>query len=124
MNDLYGAKPLEPPYPSQLVESCEKVCATPLKDLSASQIRLLVGQKTGLKWLMPMALGILRDNPLVEASHFQGDLLQACLNVEEGFWRKHEDMWSELNGILGDLDEAVEDLKTHRETFMQDVGAS
>jgi hypothetical protein len=122
LNDLYGWKPLEPPYPTQLVGSCEKACATPLKDLSASQIRLLVSQKTGLEWLVPLALEILRDNPLIDATNYPGDLLQACLSVDQEFWSKHEGMWSELNGSLDNLDDAVEDLKPHRATFMRFVG--
>lgn len=124
LNDLLGWKPMEPPYPTSLVERCAKACATGLEDLDTEQIRLLVGQGIGLEHVLPLAFEILGENPLIEVTFYPGDLLKACLKVDPEFWAANEDLWEWLNSILYRLDNALEDLKPHRTTFMQYVGAS
>lgn len=43
---------------------------TPLKDLTVSDLRLLVSQQIGLKTLVPKALHLILSEPLLEADFY------------------------------------------------------
>lgn len=43
--------------------------------LSPGDLRVLIGQQEGLRWLLPIALRVLIADPLVEGSYYEGDLL-------------------------------------------------
>lgn len=75
------------PYPTSLVERCEAALETPLGDLSLEQLRLLIGQGFGSELLVPRALEILEQDPLISVTFYEGDLLAACLRVPFEFWQ-------------------------------------
>jgi len=70
-------------FPTALVESCYRYRKIPLKDMTSQQIRTLVGQNIGLKFLLPKAFQILTKNILIETQFYPGDLLQVVLSVNE-----------------------------------------
>lgn len=117
LNELMKLEPSLPPYVTPMIERIEAACATPVRDLSVDQIRLLVGQQTGLEFIMPRALYELSKNPLVDASYYQGDLLNACLGVDSEFWMKHEGLWYDLNTIFEALRETMKDIEKQSESF-------
>jgi hypothetical protein len=73
-------------FPSTLVERCHAYRKIPVKDLSAEQLRLLIGQKTGLPFLVPVSVAVLKDNILAEGDFYPGDLLNALLDLSEDEW--------------------------------------
>jgi hypothetical protein len=52
-------------------------------------LRLLIGQRAGLPVVLPLALGYLERDPLIEGDLYPGDLLSAVLQVPAGFWADH-----------------------------------
>lgn len=56
-----------------------------IKLLKPEDIRLLIGQNIGLKYLVPIAIEILKENPIIETDFFEGDLLIKVLNIQESF---------------------------------------
>ena len=117
LNELMKLEPSPPPYVTPMVEQIEIAYATPLKNLSVDQVRLLVGQQIGLEFVMPRALYELSKNPLVDASYYQGDLLNACLSVDREFWMEHEGHWYDLNTIFEALRETMKDIEKQSESF-------
>lgn len=82
-------------FGSYVVQTSQRARKKPLSQLSKEEIRLLIGQKIGLRHLIPVALSILRDDPLVEVRYFEGDLLLQLLRLSEEDWKHNgEDLES------------------------------
>src|ERR1700722_18461483 len=45
-----------PPFPSNVVTTCHAMRCKPLRDLTDEELRLAIGQKMGLRFLMPLAV--------------------------------------------------------------------
>jgi hypothetical protein len=59
-----------------------------LSDLSNGDLRMLLGQKVGADWLIPVALDRLADAPLT-GDWYPGDLIGAVLEAGSGYWSDH-----------------------------------
>lgn len=79
-------------FDSHLVRECHRLRRVPLADLSAENLRILIGQQIGLRYLVPMALDLLRRDPFAAGDFYPGDLLMSVLRVESGFWRAHPEL--------------------------------
>ncbi|MER8829786.1 contact-dependent growth inhibition system immunity protein [Mesorhizobium sp. M0938] len=117
LNVLLGWKADQPPYPTSLVEHASIALATPLRDLTNEQVRLLVSQGFGLEYVVPKAISILVENPLIGVTFYDGDLLTNCLKIPHRFWMENQHLWVELDGILRSLDQTMSDVAKHRPRF-------
>lgn len=91
---------------SYLESECRRLHSVPLPKLTVENLRLLVGQKIGLKHLVPIALDILEENPLVGGHFYPGDLLNSVALAPEHFWTSHP----KLNNRLIEVKIEVESL--------------
>lgn len=71
---------------SGVVQRACKPGTVPLKPLSQGDLRFLIVQRAGLDLVVPLALEMLRQEPLVDSEYYEGDLLWAVLDL-------HPDMW-------------------------------
>jgi contact-dependent growth inhibition (CDI) system CdiI-like immunity protein len=69
-----------------MVARCMHLQKTPLHALSDADVRLLVGQGIGLKYLVPKALARLVVEPLLQTDYYPGDLLSALLGIKRDYW--------------------------------------
>ena len=46
----------------------------------------MIEQDISLNYLIPLAIEQLQRDPLVAGDYYPGDLLEAVLHVESGFW--------------------------------------
>ena len=76
-------------FPTGLVERCHRYRKIPIGDLTPGQIRTLIGQQIGLKFLMPLALEILKKDLLIDAELYEGDLLDVVLKADISFWKQY-----------------------------------
>ena len=95
-NKNWGA----PTYPSNLVVECHRLRKIPLEELSVENLRMLIGQKIGLLYLIPTALEILEENPWISGDFYEGDLLENVLKVEIGFWEEKRKLWDRLALVM------------------------
>ena len=72
---------------TNLIDSCHRLRKKAIEELSASELRLLIGQKIGLRFLAPRALDILEEDPLVWATFAPGDLLEAVFVADENLFQ-------------------------------------
>ena len=79
--DELEATSLEPPYATDLVERVARARRKRIDTLTAADLRLLIGQKQGLSYLLPRAIGLLEQDPWLEADFYPGDLLSAVLRA-------------------------------------------
>ncbi|MGW3917080.1 contact-dependent growth inhibition system immunity protein [Streptomyces sp. NPDC005070] len=56
--------------------------------LTVEDLRLLIGQDLGLAYLLPLALEVLRDDPMAEGDTYEGDLLSAVLTRSPTIWQQ------------------------------------
>ncbi len=86
----------------------------PLLKLDLSDMRFLIGQNTGLEYLVPYAIDKLKDDIFIEAEYYQGDLFcaLASINNEPNYWSSHKkkkqqliDLYSEQKRSLGTIEE-------------------
>lgn len=101
----------EPDYHSQLVQTCHRLRRVPLGDFTAGDLRIMIGQKISLLFLIPLALENLQEDPLVEASYDPGDLLNVVLDVPETFWSVHTDMRDVLRQVVANTKELLVSLE-------------
>jgi len=95
-------------HPTNLVERAHRFRKIPISDLTIEQLRLLIGQNLGLKYLIPFAIRILRDNILAEGDFYDGDLLDAVLNVDDHFWVENQDLKKEVQLLITEKQEDIE----------------
>lgn len=60
----------------------------PIGQLSAADLRFLIGQNECLRHLVPKALALLASDPWMETEFYPGDLLNALLRINHpaGYW--------------------------------------
>ncbi|MDE7121715.1 MAG: hypothetical protein K2O42_06100 [Oscillospiraceae bacterium] len=90
----------EPTFNSYVITTCHKARQKPLKFLSNEEIRCLIGQKIGLRFLLPIAVDILKNDPLIEITYFEGDLLLALLRLDITDWEYNQDERKQLMTII------------------------
>jgi hypothetical protein len=71
----------EPNFHSHLVTECHRLRRVPLREFTAENLRIMIGQDIGLSYLVPLALELLSTDPLTEGDFYKGDLLQSLLRV-------------------------------------------
>ncbi|MED1795179.1 contact-dependent growth inhibition system immunity protein [Brevibacillus nitrificans] len=101
----------DPGKTTKLIRTCHELRKVPLKDLTADNLRLMIGQKLNLEHLVPLALGILAKDPFVETQFYRGDLLAYVLkNTNEEFWNQHHDLYLELDEVMSVVKQTFEEL--------------
>lgn len=101
------------PDATGLVKGVHSLRRRPVGSLKAHELARLIGQDVGLRWLLPVALEILRDTAPEEAAggFYDDDLLVAVLTCKQEAWQEAPELAEELREILGmltDLGEFVE----------------
>lgn len=75
-------------FPSSLVEKCFSYRKIPVSELSIEQLRLLIGQQIGLRYIIPKAMDILQSDILAEGDYYPGDLLNSLLSLSKNDWNE------------------------------------
>lgn len=94
LNQLDGDWGAPPPDATSLVTRCHEYRDIPLGELTVDQLRCLLLQTISTDRLVPIALEILSDDPLIEDFHYPGELLNAVLMIDDPAW------WRSNPGLL------------------------
>jgi len=89
-----------PPNATTLVKTSYELRKKRLKDYSPEDLRVMIGQKQSLKYLIPIAINFLQQNPFVEGDYYEGDLLQNVLSCPCEFWRQHPEYMEDVSRII------------------------
>jgi hypothetical protein len=107
----------EPDFDSGLVQTCHRLRRKPIGEFTVEDLRIMIGQKIGLRWLMPLALEVLERDPLAEGDFFPGDLLSSALRSPVEFWAEEPGLRSRLSAVLDNLDQVPDVLSVHIDAF-------
>ena len=78
------------------VHRCHSLRRVPIESLTAGDLRTLITQEIGLKYLMPTALCKLKVDPMLESEYYPGDLLCAAMGVSANYWQMATNELAEL----------------------------
>jgi len=92
--------PALPSYPTGLVKTVFELCKKSLSAMDSNDLRMLITQSVGLKYIIPKAISILSQNILEEALYYPGDLLLAVLNTGNKYWQENFDAKNKFYSIL------------------------
>lgn len=113
----------QPSYDSYLVTKCHELMSKPLKEFTVEDLRIMIGQGIGLKFLVPRALVVLRQDPLAEGDFYPGDLLSNVLRCPSEFWVENPKLAAEIRvaiqGLTNEID-IEKDLQGLIKKFLHD----
>ncbi len=92
----------EPTYNTNLIKTCHQLRKKPLNDFETEDLRIMIGQNIGLKYLIPLAFETLKDNIFAEGDFYEGDLLKSVLTSDKEFWKKENELLMELDKLISD----------------------
>ncbi|MFD9086055.1 contact-dependent growth inhibition system immunity protein [Streptomyces prasinus] len=106
------------PDTTYLIATAHALRSRPIGSLTVEDLRLLIGQDIGLPVLLPLAVEVLRDNPLAEGDMYEGDLLRAVLTRNSAVWSTCPELARQLAFIVGGLSGLSSDLRSTVERFV------
>ncbi|GAA3044980.1 hypothetical protein GCM10017562_02740 [Streptomyces roseofulvus] len=98
--------PRWPPPGSDATSLVRKVHAlrrVPLGELGPADLRTLVSQQVALPYVLPLAVRLLLDEPMLDASFHEGDLLLATVNLPASAWDTFPDLGTRLRTVITTL---------------------
>ena len=104
-NDYWGPPPENDSY---LITRCHQLRGKDLDFFAIEDLRILIGQNIGNKYLIPMAFDKLEINLLAEGDFYPGDLLQSVLFAEDSYWKENLE---QTNFIVQLVEEGINHLK-------------
>jgi hypothetical protein len=100
LEELEGSSWADPGPDSTLVmRRCHGLRRKDLDDFTVEDLRILIGQAIGLRWLVPKAVVIVEANPYSAGDYYQGDLLVSLFNVPESYWATDTESWLRLRAL-------------------------
>ncbi|MFE2280369.1 contact-dependent growth inhibition system immunity protein [Streptomyces sp. NPDC059454] len=96
---------------TRLIRTVHELRRVPLRELRPADLRMLVSQQVALPYVLPLAVRLLLEEPLLDACFYEGDLLLAAVSAPASVWALFPDLAAPLCEVIGALPpEAVEDL--------------
>ncbi len=86
----------EPAHDSRLVATVHRLRRKPLDAFTNEDLRIMIGQNVGLGHLIPLAMKVLRANPLASGDLHEGDLLAATIRCDAIQQNEDESLRCEL----------------------------
>ncbi|MDU0290508.1 contact-dependent growth inhibition system immunity protein [Saccharothrix longispora] len=93
LQELEGTDWGDPPADAtHLIRTVHRLRRKPIAELDTEDLRVLIGQQVGLRRLVPLALEVLREDPLAEGHLYAGDLRDAVRRLDDSFWAAHPEL--------------------------------
>jgi hypothetical protein len=99
-------------FQSYVVQESQRLRKVPLCEMNVENLRLLIGQKIGLPFLVPIALEHLYTHPFIEGNFYPGDLLSNLLRVPNEFWTAHPQLNDAVLELEIDINHIYELIKS------------
>lgn len=85
--------PLQAGKGSYLIITCHALRKKSLLDFTVEDLRIMIGQDIGLKFLLPLAVDVLSEDILAEGDFYPGDLLKSVLGSDAAYWKIDRAGW-------------------------------
>jgi hypothetical protein len=104
--------PLSQNEGSHLIKTCNFLSKKPLKDFTTEDLRVMIGQDIGLKYLIPLAIDILKSNIIAEGDLYNGDLLKSVLTSDKNYWQEERKNWKTICRLFEQNKKTLEECET------------
>ncbi|MFJ1589478.1 contact-dependent growth inhibition system immunity protein [Kitasatospora albolonga] len=78
-----------------------------LGELGPTELRVLISQQVALAYVLPLAVRLLTEEPLLEAHFYEGDLLVAAVNAPASAWALLPDLHTRVRALIATLPETA-----------------
>jgi hypothetical protein len=95
----YGSVPDDE---SSIVQRLWRLRGVPINEFQVDDVRFMIIQGVGLPYLLMEAIDLLKVNLLTEGNYYEGDLLNAVLQIGETQWKQHPWYWHEVDTLIRD----------------------
>ncbi|KUN49304.1 contact-dependent growth inhibition system immunity protein [Streptomyces olivochromogenes] len=92
---------------TRLVRTVHELRRVPLGELSAADLRTLLPQQVALPYVLPLAVRLLIEEPLLDACFYEGDLLLAAVNAPASAWALLPELAARLGAVITALPEGT-----------------
>lgn len=75
-----------------------------LSDFTDEDLRFIIGQNHYLEYAIPLAIVVLKQNPLAEGDLYPGSLMENVLRADKNYWQNHPGEVKEMEGIVAALE--------------------
>ena len=99
LDDLEGNEWGSVEFNSSLIEKCYRLRKKPISEFTIEDLRVMIGQQIGLKYLALVALIKLKEDPMVSGDMYSGDLLDAVVSIPMIFWKENQEAYSVFEDI-------------------------
>lgn len=106
LTELEGNDWGESELDSYMVQSCYKLRYKPLKYFEIEDLRMMVEQDIGLKYLMPISIETLEADPLSAGKQFKGDLLCSVLCADPEFYKRNQALRKQVEQVVETVNKA------------------
>lgn len=103
LQDLENSDWGEPKSDSSLEKKCLQLRRVPLRDLKGSDLLRLISQDIGIEYLIPLAIELLRVDPLADRDVYPGSLLGALLEASNKYWDKNPNLREEVEKMYNKI---------------------
>lgn len=107
----------KPDYDSFLVLRTTALRKIRLSDFTTEDMRLMIGQRFSLDYLVPLALETLSKDLFAEGDLYKGDLLESVLAIGTKFWDDNKNYWVQLNELIKDRRKEIRDKRIDSGNF-------
>jgi hypothetical protein len=87
---------------SSIVQRLWRLTKVPINEFQVDDIRFMIIQGVGLKYLLIEAIDILKENLLTEGNYYEGDLLNSVLQLDKEKWKPLKEYWNQVDVLIKD----------------------
>lgn len=100
LTQIYNLGVVPPSFRSGLIDRCERLLLTPLIQFEPGDFRVMLGQQFYPETLVPLALLLLEDQPLIDGDLYEGDLLSAVVHQKAEFWKAQPELRNRVEVVI------------------------
>ena len=104
-------------HESYLVSKCELLRNKPIGNFTIEDLRIMIGQEIGLRFLIPLAIEKLTLNLFAEGNFYEGDLLNAVLSIKSEFWLDYQEYQQCIRELISKRLEEIKEKKISLGSF-------
>lgn len=80
-------------FQSYLITTIHKLRSKRIGSFEVEDLRIMIGNGVGMKYLVPKAIRVLTNNILAGGDFYEGDLLKFVLHSEPEYWKDNNTQW-------------------------------
>ncbi|MFD3838156.1 contact-dependent growth inhibition system immunity protein [Streptomyces sp. NPDC058642] len=125
LEELEGQRWPDPSEDTPMVKNVHELRRRPIGELQPHELARLIGQDVGLPWLLPVAVGILRDGAPRQAAGgwYDDDLLSAVVTRRPEVWACAPELARELKETVAVLVDLSRYVKPEVDEFLASLPA-